>query len=205
MGTGAFIYAPKYAKYDLAGAGVLGPGVLLVFSLWRIILQIRYKINNDTWLKRTGSRVWENGKPKYKTLIPLLGNAATNAGYLVVMTVAWDFAKEGGLNQGVVSTLLSFASVFNVFTFYCYFNEKITVWQGFGILFMLLCIMCIGIESGRKGKENDGKLEVDEDEGGRSKMVSCFFGILLGLVGAILMSSKYFLIRLYKGGYAAFD
>ena len=81
----------------------------------------------------------------WKTLIPLFGNAITNGGYLVVMSLAWDFAKAGGLNQGVVSTLLSFASVFNVVTFYCFFNEKISLWQGLGICFMIGCVLCLGL------------------------------------------------------------
>ena len=75
------------------------------------------------------------------------------------MSVAWDFAKQGGLNQGVVSTLLSFAAVFNVVTFYICFGEKVTIWQGFGIVFMIICILCLGIESNSKQDEEDFELE----------------------------------------------
>ena len=52
MGTGAFCYAPKYAKYDLEGAGVLGPGMFVVFLIWRIVLLIRFKASNGVWVKR---------------------------------------------------------------------------------------------------------------------------------------------------------
>ena len=38
MGTGAFIYASKYAKYGLVGTGVLGPGIFVVSIVLRIIL-----------------------------------------------------------------------------------------------------------------------------------------------------------------------
>ena len=38
MGTGAFVYAPKYARYGLPGAGILGPGIVVIFAIWRIIL-----------------------------------------------------------------------------------------------------------------------------------------------------------------------
>ena len=38
MGTGATIYAVKYAKYGLAGTGVLGPGMFIIFLIARIIL-----------------------------------------------------------------------------------------------------------------------------------------------------------------------
>jgi len=43
----------------------------------------------------------------------------------MAMTFAWKFAKIGGLNQGVISTLLSFASVFNIFLFAYLFKEKV--------------------------------------------------------------------------------
>ena len=145
MGTGAFVYAPEYAKYGLAGTGVLGPGTFVLFLLWRLALEIRYRARTGVWLKPEGSRAWENGKPKWKTLIPWISNALTNAGYLVVMSFAWNFAKEGGLNQGVVSTLLSFTSVMNSINFYCFFGEKLSLWQGLGICLMIGCILCLGL------------------------------------------------------------
>ena len=64
------------------------------------------------------------GRYKWKNLIPLLGNVFINGIYLVIMSYAWTFAKLGGLNQGLVTTWLSAASVYNVIVFYCVFGEK---------------------------------------------------------------------------------
>ena len=58
-------------------------------------------------------------------MIAVAANCLTNFLYTVCMTFAWKFAKMGGLNQGVVSTLLSFSSVFNVFIFWWLFKEKV--------------------------------------------------------------------------------
>ena len=57
MGTGAFIYAPEYAKYGLAGTGIIGPGTVVIFGIARIILEVRYKVQQGVWLKKKGSRV----------------------------------------------------------------------------------------------------------------------------------------------------
>ena len=53
-------------------------------------------------------------------------NGLTNFGFAFVMTFAWRFAKMGGMNQGIISTLLSFSSVFNVFIFAKVFGETVT-------------------------------------------------------------------------------
>lgn len=42
-------------------------------------------------------------------------------------------------------------------------------------------------------------------ESGRSKIVSGFLAIFLGLVGALLMATKHLVIRYFKGGYSGFD
>jgi hypothetical protein len=40
----------------------------------------------------------KDGKFKTYNLIPLAGNAFSNAGYALVMSSAWKLAKLGGLN-----------------------------------------------------------------------------------------------------------
>jgi len=123
MGTGSFVYATNFAKYGFVGNGVLGPGNLIVCLLVKLAIEFRYyykhkrwfKERNSTWLRADGSFYFYNS-------IAALANALTNDGYLIVMTIAWKFAKKGGINQGMISTLLSFASVFNLFLFKFFFN-----------------------------------------------------------------------------------
>ena len=129
---------------------------------------------------------------------------ATNVLYNIVMALAWKFAQIGGINQGVVSTLIIFASVFNVINFYCFYGEKVTIWQGFGIFFMVLCIACIGIESSRQ--KDDANIDKESNENEISKVVSGFLGILFGLSAAMLMSTKHIIIRIGRNnGYSGFD
>lgn len=74
---------------------------------------------------------------------------------------------------------------------------------------MIICVMCLGIESNNQGENEDIDLEaVEPGEGnGLSKVLNCFLGLLMSLCGAVLMSTKHLIIRLFsKGGtYSGFD
>ena len=125
MGTGGAIYATTYAKLGLGGVSLTGPGTLLFFLIWRIVAELKHRYTYGQWLKREQSRIVdEEGRTKWKNLIPLFGNVFINGMYLVIMAYAWNFAKIGGMNQGLVTTWLSVASVYNVIVFYCVFGEK---------------------------------------------------------------------------------
>ena len=124
-GTGAFLYAPNYSRYGFAGAGILGPGTIAVFLMWRLACEIRHKIRKGTWFKKKGTRVFGSGDKSWKNLVPLLIIACGNITFVVVISFTWKFAKIGGLNQGAVTTVVASASVFNAITFYCCFGEKI--------------------------------------------------------------------------------
>ena len=70
---------------------------------------------------------------------------------------------------------------------------------------MIACILCLGLAASKEGEEEEVEAEVDVEESGRSKVVSGFLAILLGLVGALLMATKHLLIRGFKAGYSGFD
>ena len=126
----------------------------------------------------------------------------TNFGYLLVMSVGWKFAKASEMNQGVISTLLSLASLFNIISFYFKFGEKISCLHLIGVAFMLACIICISVEA----TSSDSDSEFDsEDNMGVSKVVAGILAVLCGLTGAILMSTRHFFIRLYKANYSGVD
>ena len=137
---------------------------------------------------------------------------ATNNGYFFALTYAWEFAKLGGMNQGVISTLVSFASVFNIIAFYFLYNEKISCTQFMGVLLLIGCAMCLVFEAGSKKSEvSEVDMEIDgeivEDSNGLSERTNAFFAILCGFLGPILMSTKHAFIRKYKNqlGYGGFS
>ena len=116
------------------------------------------------------------------------------------MTYAWYFAELGEINQGVVSALLSLASLINVVTFYFGFGERLSYLHLIGVVFMVASVICIGAAAGSHG----GKTETAEDlqaSGGRSLSLNGFLAILCGLGGPTVVSTQHLLIRKFKPQY----
>ena len=70
---------------------------------------------------------------------------------------------------------------------------------------MIACVVCISFEAA--GKEDEA-VELEEDKGdtlGMSKAAAGALAICCGLIGAILMSSKHFIIKVFKGNYSGVD
>ena len=206
MGTGGALYATCYARLGMAGVGLTGPGTFIAYALWRIVLELTHRCKEGQWLKRTGSRVvTDSGEYKWKNLIPLLGNVFINGVYLVNMSYAWNFAKLGGLNQGLVTTWLCVASVYNVIIFYCVFREKPLPLQYLGI-FLIIC-MIVTLDLAAVGQKDEDEAAVPEvAENSYSKFANCTFALLLGALSPILIASKCLIIRIYHNlGYQGFD
>lgn len=206
MGTGAFIYASNYADYGLAGSGVLGPGAFVVFLLAKLIREVIYRSKNRSWVKPLRSSWFlETGKVRWSSLVPLLGNMGANIGYTIVMTFAWRFADEAGLNQGVISSLLSFASVFNCVVFYCAFGEKVSKLHLIGVAFMFCGIACIGAAAATQEEQevlgDDGEIST----GGRSSVMSGVLALVVGMGGPIVISTQHYIIRKFSRFYSGLD
>ena len=71
---------------------------------------------------------------------------------------------------------------------------------------MIICIMCLGIESNNQSEDEEGVAIEPGEENGRSPVINCFLSLGLALFGAVLMSSKHLIIRMFnKTGYTGFD
>ena len=89
----------------------------------RLYKECKYHNKTGSWFKPTKSRIKnEDGTYRFDWLIPLWANILTNGGYLCVISVGWKLAKASGMNQGVISTLLSLASLINIIVFYFKFG-----------------------------------------------------------------------------------
>jgi len=203
MGFGAFLYATNFSKNGIVGTGIISPGPFFFCLTIRVVEEVRFKRRTGSWFKREGSRVMTpEGKIIWETLIPLSVNVATNVLYLIVLTLGWKFAKASGLNQGVISTLLSLASFFNLILFYFKFGEKISCSHFLGIILMLACVICISMAA-TTGKDLQ---DFDSNETfGLSQVAAGVVAILCGFTGAVLMSTKHLFIRIYKSNYSGVD
>ena len=94
MGSGAFMYASRYAKHGVVGSAVLGPGTLIVYIVLKIIREVHYRYKHGTWFRPKNS-VWvtDEGRFRWSSLIPLVASTVFLAAYVFVMTVAWNFAR----------------------------------------------------------------------------------------------------------------
>lgn len=106
-------------------------------------------MKNGRWTKEKGSYLLTDGdrKIRWSSLIPIFASFLTNTLYLLAMSIGWKLAKASGLNQGVISTLLSLASVINIVIFYFKFGEKISAFHLIGVFLMIACIVCISMEA----------------------------------------------------------
>ena len=104
------------------------------------------------------------------------------------MTYAWKFAKLGDINQGVVSALLALASLINVVTFYFGFGEKISMLSLFGVVLMVISVVCIGAAAGSHSGETETEEELEEG-GGRSVTMNAVLAIICGLGGPTVVST----------------
>lgn len=203
MGTGAFIYANSYSEYGLAGSGVLGPGAFLVFTVFKVANEAIYRCKKGRWTKEEKSS-WvkeDHAGPsiRCKSWIPLLGNVACNIGYTIVMTFAWNFAEQAGLNPGIISSLLCFASVFNIIVFYCAFGEKVSKLHLIGVALMFAGIVCIGAAAATQDEESlDEELQKESD---RSPTLNGILALLIGMGGPVIISTQAYTIRKFSDCY----
>ena len=98
MGTGAFIYASNFAEYGILATGILGPVPFIYCLIIRIVCEVKYRYKTGTWFKDKNSRVYQDGKIVWSSLIPLIVGMSTNFGYLLIMSLGWDFAKASDMN-----------------------------------------------------------------------------------------------------------
>ena len=98
-------------------------------------------------------------------MIPIAGSALTNLAFIIIMTYAWNFALQAGLNQGVITTLMNFLSIFDCVIFYFAFGEKISKLHLVGVAFMFAGVACIGAAA---ATQDSADIDEDLDTGGRS-------------------------------------
>ena len=78
---------------------------------------------------------------------------------------------------------------------------------------MIICVLCLTIESNNKRSQVASEEEMAQEQAedgevltGTQKAVLCFLAILMGMISAVLMSTKHLATKYFKGdGYTPFD
>ena len=129
FGYASFLYASRFSHLGFKGNGIFGPGCLLLNFPLKAIWEGQYRYRHGRWFKAEQS-AWRTpeGGWYWTNLVPMTLNAVVNFLFLIVMTFSWQFAKVGGINQGIISTLVSLSAVMNIVAFRVLFKEKVTVY-----------------------------------------------------------------------------
>ncbi|CDW81466.1 UNKNOWN [Stylonychia lemnae] len=175
----------------------LAPYVILVG--YRLNQFIRNKRKFGTLVNYGRSNYFDEFQNfKWKNLIPLLGNGLTNLFNLVTITMAFKYAKLANMNQGIVSTLNTLTSVYNLFIFYFGFGERVTIIQFIGMLVMLSCIAFVSISTRQEIPENSPQSYEDLQYNAGISLIYAF-------LSPLCLSIKHIFVRKYRQQYNSWD
>ena len=186
------------------GTGILGPGATVMFLSIKFVREVIFLEKNGRWT-RTKKSAWikeENGSVRWISLVPLFVSVACNVGVTIVMTYAWNFAAQAGLNPGLISSLFCFSSIFNIVVFYCAFGEKVSKFHLIGVALMFCSVCCLGVSA---SLQDEADLDEDLDTGGRSVAVNGLLAIVVGMGGPGIISFNHYIIRKFSGNYEGVD
>lgn len=97
-----------------------------MLSIGRAIELFTNKRERGTFIDYSKSNFFTpSGEFKSYNIFPFIANGLTNLANLTALTFAYKYASIAGINQGVILTLNSLASVYNIVIFYFFFKEKI--------------------------------------------------------------------------------
>ncbi len=129
----------------------IGPVPFTILVSIKIFNLLRNKINHGFFIDKNNSNLIDaNGNLKTINLVPLLGNWYGNTAHIILFSFAFRYAKMGDLNQGVIIIMTNFASIFNSFTFYFFFNEKLSIIKIIGMIVCISCVIFLALDSTNK-------------------------------------------------------
>ena len=119
-----------------------------------------------------------------------------NFTFFVFVTLAFKFAKEGDINQGVLATGACLSAFYNVIIFYILFKETVEWYQLLGMLLLLTSVITLSFEAASKSQE---KLDVSEEIApSYGKKTSAFLSILCAIAASVCVTLRQIVIRKFK-------
>ena len=119
-------------------------------------------------------------------LVPLIGNAYANTAHIFLFTYAFKYAKLGGLNQGTVPVMTTFAVIINSVVFYFKFGETFSCSKIIGMMIIISSVIFLSIDTSQNDK-------ISED--GESEAYYATIALILAFIVPFQFSLKHYLIR----------
>ena len=130
----------------------------MILALFKSYYALKNKVTIGTFVNLDKSNIFnKDGTLKKRNAIPVAINWLSNIAHIFLFTYAFKFAKMGGMNQGVVMTVLAFAMVFNTITFYYSFGESVSCIKVVGMVFIFSCIVLLGFDAGSRTETESGE------------------------------------------------
>lgn len=160
MGSTLYMYAVYFSDRGIAAPAYVGPVALIPTIIVKFLVSIYDKRTKGKFFDRSKSNLLKPERGlKCKNLIPLCFSAYGNTAHFFFFALAFKYAKMAGLNQGVISILTIFATIFNVISFYFAFGEKPSRMKLFGMLFLIGTGVCLAVKAIQVGEENKQDLD----------------------------------------------
>jgi drug/metabolite transporter (DMT)-like permease len=157
LGIGNYIIGIKLAQEGIFSSSFSGPFPLALLLIYRFMQMIRnffvyrspINLGKSNWFYRIRNR---RVMFKRKNILPLTGSFLPTFLAFITTNLSFTYCALGGLNQGIISTLIAFAGVFTVIIFYFRFHEPISFIQIVGMAVMILSVVLLGLEGASKGE-----------------------------------------------------
>ncbi|CAI2372259.1 unnamed protein product [Moneuplotes crassus] len=157
--TGCFYALHNFTLGGLAKMGYLarfdtGIGMGIGAGIYYTYQFIQTKRNNQKffdWKKsifrnqNTEIPEYQREKFEYWILAGVISIAVLAVGFGIVVIISFKLALEGGMNQGIITAIYGMTPFIASILFYLKFGETLKVSQLIGMVFMIVCIIMIGL------------------------------------------------------------
>lgn len=143
----------KLSNVGLFPQGIAGPVILFILVVYRVTTFLMTIIRTGHFIDYKNSNWFSAEAPHEFTLwylVPLVGNVITYMVATMFISESIRYAGLAGVNQSVMSGILSCLGAFNSVLFYIVFDERMSWVQKSGIIVMMLWLIYVVVESGEK-------------------------------------------------------
>ncbi|CAI2372086.1 unnamed protein product [Moneuplotes crassus] len=204
--TGVFYALHNFTLGSLARMGYLarfntGIGMVISAIIYYIYKFIMAKKNGEEFFNREESVFLDQktnfahgsrGRVEPWIVVGILVNNIFKIGGGLVVIIAFKMALESGLNQGIITSLFGMTPFLASLCFYCLFNEKLRISQVAGMMFMVGCIVCIGL--GTTATKLNTKMSIHPE----SSNATAYICILLACICPVFFAIGGLIMRLMK-------
>jgi len=155
--VGNFFFGRSLADKGIWGVAITGPTSLVFLIIYRVYTICKTKRETGYFVDKKNSNWYhaETGRFRTEQLVPLNVMWIPAIIGLLLVSYAFTYATIANMNQGIIPSLFTLASVYVLIACYIKFGEKVSKVVLFGMSLMIFCVLCLCL-SGSNTDESDG-------------------------------------------------